>query len=224
MAQLSHPNVVTIYDIGLLDMRHYIAMELVEGESLSARILREESLPILEAMDIFVQAARGLKAAHDAGVVHRDIKPGNILIGERGDVKIVDFGLARMQYDEDEEEDGKPFCSGTPGFISPEQARGEQALPASDIYALGVTLYYMLTGKPPFDPMEFKDAVGLIQKQAETELPSPRLSRPDTPEAMDRIFSFCAALDPEQRYKSIDEFLEPAENLLRKLQIEQVSI
>jgi predicted Ser/Thr protein kinase len=166
-ARLAHPNTVQVYEVGEAGGRHYIALEYVAGRSLDEVLRTRGRLPWRTALEIARQAAGSLEAAHRMGVVHRDIKPANVLLSDRAVVKLTDFGLARLH--------GAPGITtqsevlGTPYYMSPEQARGEPAGPRADLYALGATLYHLLTGRPPFeapDPME------VLQKHLE-ELPRP---------------------------------------------------
>src|SRR5215216_4937284 len=147
-ANLRHPNIVDVYDVGQDGDIHYIVMEYVEGSDLKGAIARNVPLPIEQAVPIAEAVARALEAAHRIGLVHRDIKPQNIIVGPQGQVKITDFGIAKSSLSTALTETGVTF--GTADYISPEQARGQPATPRSDIYSLGVTLYETLTGRLPF--------------------------------------------------------------------------
>jgi len=149
-AQLSHPNVVATYDIGTADDQAFLVMELVSGRDL-AQLLRAQGLPPAPMVaDLAVQAARGLDAAHAAGIVHRDVKPANLLLGTDGTLKITDFGIARMVGTDQTAGLTGQVLLGTAAYVAPEQVRGEPAIPASDRYALGCVLYELLAGRPPF--------------------------------------------------------------------------
>jgi len=219
IAQLSHPNVVMIYDIGLMGLRHYIAMELVAGGSLSQLVREEKQLSLAESMRIFVEMALGLRTAHDAGIVHRDIKPSNILLTKDRQVKIVDFGLAKIAQDGGGTEGEKTMfrSSGTPGYMSPEQIRGEKLLPRCDIYALGITLFHMLVGKPPHKVANITNEFDIVKFQVDGDLPSLKMLRPEVPSAVDKMFRYCVAANPEERYQSIGAFLGTAEKWLLEL-------
>ncbi|MGG5260261.1 serine/threonine-protein kinase [Phycicoccus avicenniae] len=148
-AALSHPNIATVYDYGEEGTLAYLVMELVEGEPLSALVRREGAQTTEKVRSVLTQAALALGAAHEAGVVHRDVKPANILVRDDGVVKLTDFGIARALDGSGHTLTGEVL--GTPHYLSPEQALGEPATGASDLYALGVVAHEMLTGKRPFD-------------------------------------------------------------------------
>lgn len=148
-ANLCHPNIATVYDYGEEDDLAYLVMELVPGEPLSALVQREAPLDPARVRSIMGQAALALGAAHEAGVVHRDVKPANIIVGPDGTVKLTDFGIARALDGSGQTLTGEVL--GTPHYLSPEQALGEPATGASDLYALGVVAHEMLTGRRPFD-------------------------------------------------------------------------
>jgi serine/threonine protein kinase len=203
VARLVHPNIVQVFDFGLDEATHrqYIVMELVRGQS-GAEILRDEgSLDVGDALSIVVQALRGLEYAHRNGVVHRDVKPGNLLRGEDGVVKLADFGIAKA-FSEESSITQVGSVLGTAAYLAPEQAAGEQAGPAADLYALGVVAYQLLSGRLPYEAQSLTE---LALKQ-QRELP-PRLDElnpevsPQLAMAVDRAL----ALDPRQRPASADE-------------------
>jgi len=222
IAQLAHPHVVTIYDIGLMGLRHYIAMEFVRGGSLSQLLRDRGPLSLAEALRLFVETARGLQAAHQAGVVHRDIKPGNLLLTDAQHVKIVDFGLAKVTpggglREGAPGEDTQFRSSGTPGYMAPEQIHGEKLGPPCDIYALGITLFCMLAGMPPHRYLKIENDFDIMRFQTEGRLPSLKEARRETPEAIDRLYRYCVASAPGERYQSVDAFLPTAEQWLARL-------
>ncbi|MCS7309411.1 MAG: serine/threonine protein kinase, partial [Armatimonadetes bacterium] len=142
--RLSHPNIVTIHEVGVDNGRHYIVMEYLEGENLRERLQRQGAIPLKEAVDIALQVLGALEHAHRMGVVHRDIKPENIHLLPDGLVKLTDFGIARIVFEPNITLDGQIF--GTPSYMSPEQIEGKEIDPRTDIFSLGVVLYEMLTG------------------------------------------------------------------------------
>jgi eukaryotic-like serine/threonine-protein kinase len=203
VARLVHPNIVQVFDFGLDEPTHrqYIVMELVRGRS-GAEILRDEGvLDLRDALSIVAQACRGLEYAHRNGVVHRDVKPGNLLRGEDGVVKLADFGIAKAFSDESSITQVGSVL-GTAAYLAPEQAAGEQAGPAADLYALGVVAYQLMSGRLPYEAQSLTE---LALKQ-QRELP-PRLDElnpevtPQLAMAVDRAL----ALDPRQRPASADE-------------------
>ncbi len=202
-ARLVHPNIVQVFDFGLDEASHrqYIVMELIRGQS-GAEILREERmLEIRDALSIVAQACRGLEYAHRNGVVHRDVKPGNLLRGEDGVVKLADFGIAKA-ISEESSITQVGSVLGTAAYLAPEQAAGEQAGPAADLYALGVVTYQFLSGRLPYEAQSLTE---LALKQ-QREMP-PRLDElnpavsPQLAIAVDRAL----ALDPRQRPATADE-------------------
>ena len=150
MAQLNDPHIVQIYLVGEDAGQPYFAMEFVEGESLSQRLKRERRLEPFEAARILLQVAQGLATAHDRGVIHRDIKPANLLITQRGVIKVADFGIALATQDFNKKLTGTGQFVGTPGYLSPEVCLGKQVDQRSDLFALGIVFFEMLTGQSPY--------------------------------------------------------------------------
>ena len=196
VANLRHPNIVDVYDVGQDGDIHYIVMEYVPGSDLKALILRQAPLPIEQAVTIAEAVARGLEAAHRLGMIHRDIKPQNIIVGDGGVVKITDFGIAKSKMSTAMTETGVTF--GTADYISPEQARGLPATPQSDIYALGVTLYEMLTGRLPFTG---DSSVVVAMQHVNTEPPPLRMYNPRVPPQLEGIV--LRAISKENYYFNI---------------------
>jgi eukaryotic-like serine/threonine-protein kinase len=202
-ARLVHPNIVQVFDFGLDERshRHYIAMELVRGQS-GAEILRDEGvLEVREALSIVGQACRGLEYAHRNGVVHRDVKPGNLLRGEDGVVKLADFGIAKA-ISEESSITQVGSVLGTAAYLAPEQAAGEQAGPAADLYALGVVTYQFLSGRLPYEAQSLTELA--LKQQREVPPRLDELNPEVTPQlalAVDRAL----ALDPRQRPASADD-------------------
>lgn len=192
-ANLRHPNIVDVYDVGQDGDVHYIVMEYVAGSDLKA-LLRGGTLAIERAVEIAEAAANGLEAAHRVGMVHRDIKPQNIIVGDQGQVKITDFGIAKSRMSTALTETGVTF--GTADYISPEQARGLPATPRSDIYSLGVTMYEMLTGRLPFTG---DSSIAVAMQHVSAEPPPPRMYSPRIPPQLEAIVLRALNKDPDAR-------------------------
>ena len=203
-AALSHPNVVQVYDQGCAeDGRHYITMEYVPGGSLRDLTLERGVLDPAEAARLASQVAEALGTAHERGIVHRDIKPQNVLLDEAGDAKVADFGIAVAASRTSTSGTNQVF--GTATYMSPEQAMGEQVAPASDLYSLGVVLYEMLTGSVPF---EAEGALATAMKHVTEQPLSPRERNPSIPEAMDALVMGLLSKNPEDRYHSAAHLAE----------------
>ncbi|NLW07493.1 MAG: Stk1 family PASTA domain-containing Ser/Thr kinase [Clostridia bacterium] len=197
VAKLSHPNVVSIYDVGQDNGLHYLIMEYVEGSTLKELVSKEAPLPPLQAIDIAQQICSALEHAHENDVIHRDIKPHNILITKNGRVKVTDFGIAQAVNEATMSYNGTMV--GSVHYISPEQARGGVTGTAADIYSFGIVLYEMLTGQLPFQG-DTPVAVAIKHLQ---ELPRPlREINPDVPPVVERIVMRTLEKDPDRRYQS----------------------
>jgi serine/threonine-protein kinase len=203
-AGLDHPNIVRIHDVDEVEGRPYIVMEYVEGETLEALIRREAPLPARSAAWIAREVAGALGHAHALGFIHRDVKPGNILISKDGKVKLADFGLAKDLKRPDETQ-SVGLVLGTPYYVSPEQARGERPDPRSDLYSLGVVMYAMLTGKKPFDG---RTATSVIKKHVFLPRPSPLTLRPTLARALAAIVQKLMAQRRSDRYASAKHLLK----------------
>jgi serine/threonine-protein kinase len=193
-ARLAHPNVVSIYDAGEDGGRPYIVMECVEGENLSDVLASRGRLAPDEARALALQAADGLAHAHAAGLVHRDIKPQNLLLRSDGTLKIADFGIARAAEATALTQAGTVL--GTAAYLSPEQALGEDVGPAADVYSLGAVLYEVLTGRPPF---EFDSLADLAAKQERMEITPVRELAPETPQELEDVVMHSLARNPAYR-------------------------
>jgi predicted Ser/Thr protein kinase len=202
-AALNHPNIITIFDIGIDGDDAFICMELIEGVSYTARVREKKQLSIPEVMHFLVSACQGLDHAHRRGIVHRDLKPSNILLTTENRVKIVDFGLAQPIDIESVKggSTGATSMSGTPRFISPEQARGEPTDARSDIYSLGATTYNLLVGRPPFTEGN------VVLHHLYTPPPPLRSELPEIPEALEELVLHCLAKQPGDRYQSAGEIV-----------------
>ena len=213
-AALSHPNIVSIFDRGAAeDGTYYIAMEYLPGGTLKDRITKRGAIPPRTAAAVTLQIAGALCAAHERGVIHRDIKPHNILITESGDVKVTDFGIARAASSSTMTRTGSIL--GTAHYISPEQAMGEPVGPASDLYSLGVVLYEMLTGELPFDA---ETPLGIAMKHVSGHLRPPKEVNPQVPEGINAITARLLAKDPLDRYANDAELIEDLERFLAGLE------
>jgi serine/threonine-protein kinase len=208
-ARLQHPNIVQVFDSGQDEgsHRHYIVMEYVDGPSCSDLLREHGQLGIEDTVRIVVEACHGLDYAHRAGVVHRDVKPGNLLISnETGAVKLADFGIAKAAEQTRVTQVGSVL--GTAAYLSPEQAQGKEAGPASDIYSLGVCAYQLLTGRLPY---EYSSLTELALKQQNEGFEPIRDFRREVPPELDRAIQLTLSRDPEARYGSALELAEALE-------------
>jgi serine/threonine protein kinase len=218
-ARLNDEHVVRAYDAEQVDTIHFLVMEYVEGESLDRLIAREGNLPIPAACSYARQAALGLEAAHARGMVHRDVKPQNILLGAGGHAKVADFGLSRFVLEQQTEDVPRLTTAhvvlGTPDYMAPEQARESRAADIrSDIYSLGCTLYHMLTGQPPFPKGTATEKLAF--HMTGTPRPIEEL-RPDVPDSLANVINRMMARDPAARYQSPAEVAEALEPFTRPL-------
>jgi eukaryotic-like serine/threonine-protein kinase len=216
-ASLSHPNIVSIYDRGEAEGTYYIAMEYLDGKSLKELILERGPAPVSVAVDYARQILAALRFAHRNGIVHRDIKPHNVLVDGEGHVKVTDFGIARAGASQMTEEGS---IIGTAQYLSPEQARGTQVDQTSDLYSLGIVLYEMLTGAVPFtgdSPVE-------IAMKHLSATPEPLSTRRDgIPHALDMVVLRALAKDPTARYQSADEMDADLERVGRGLGVSRAT-
>src|SRR5215211_4669336 len=209
VAQLSHPNVVAVIDAGEDGGHPYIVFEYVDGETLKQRIDRVGPLPIDEATAYAIEIGRGLSAAHTRRLVHRDVKPQNVLIDSEGRAKVTDFGIARSLESDGLTQTGRVL--GTTDYVSPEQAMGRGVDARSDIYSLGVLLYEMLTGEVPF---EAETVVGVAMKHVNEELPDVQGRRPEISSALAAVIERATAKEPARRYPDMAAFLDDLEGAL----------
>lgn len=206
-AGLMHPNIVNVYDVGEDGGIYYIVMELVEGITLKNYILKKARLSFKEAVAIAIQVSRGIEAAHNNHIIHRDIKPQNIIISLDGKVKVTDFGIAKAAT-------SNTITSNVMGsvhYTSPEQARGGYSDEKSDIYSLGITLFEMLTGRVPFNG---ETTVAIAIKHIQEEMPSPRDFVPEIPVSVEQIVFKCTQKSPDRRYRSMPELIEDLQRSL----------
>ncbi len=200
--QLSHRNIVTIYDVGRSGDVAYIAMEFIEGSELRSILDQTAVLPVAQAANIASQVAHGLAYAHEHAIVHRDVKPSNVMVATNGDVKIMDFGIARMSASAVRTQSGMVF--GTPKYMSPEQVVGRRTDQRSDIFSLGVMLYEMLTGRPPFAG----ETIDIVTHHTlHATPPPPSALNPGVPPVLDFIVAKAMAKRPDDRYQTAQEMV-----------------
>src|SRR4029078_2741236 len=199
-AALSHPNIVSVYDRGEAEGTYYIAMEGIEGRSLKELIMTRGPLPIAQPLSDTHKIVEALRFAHRHGIIHRDIKPHNILIGER--LKVTDFGIPRAGASQMTE---AAAIKGTAEYLSPEQARGAPVTASSDLYSAAIVLYEMLTGKVPFTG---DSEIEIAMKPLSDPPKPPSKIRPEIPEELDAVVLRALAKNPEDRYQTAEEFSE----------------
>jgi serine/threonine-protein kinase len=212
---LSHPNIVVVHDVGEIDNRPYMAMELIDGAPLADTLDEQRSLPVRDAVIIGLQLARALEYAHARGIVHRDIKPGNIMLLRDGQtIKVTDFGIAHMDDGTGEQRTLVGTVMGTPQYMSPEQTRGEKLDGRSDLFSAGVVLYQMLAGERPFRG----DSMVAVATRIATEDPVPVTQRrPEVPGSLRRVVDRCLAKQPAQRYPSGKELADALVKVLAEI-------
>lgn len=199
-AGLMHPNIVNVYDVGDEKGMYYIVMELVDGITLKKYIEKKSRLSVKEAISIAIQVSMGLQAAHHNHIIHRDIKPQNIIISKDGKVKVTDFGIAKAAT-------SNTITSNVMGsvhYTSPEQARGGYSDERSDIYSLGISMFEMLTGRVPFNG---ETTVAIAIKHIQTPMPSPREFIPEIPRSVEQIVLKCCEKSPDRRYQNMEELI-----------------
>jgi serine/threonine protein kinase/TolB-like protein/Tfp pilus assembly protein PilF/alpha-beta hydrolase superfamily lysophospholipase len=220
---LNHPNILTIYEIGQLDSHHFIATEFIEGETLRQH-MAQTKMDIAEALDVAMQVTSALATAHQAGIVHRDIKPENIIVRQDGLIKVLDFGLAKLieQKQDDSEaatlvKTKQGMVMGTAHYMSPEQARGLDVDARTDLFSLGVVLYEMVTGRVPFEGETMTDVLaGILRGEA----PPLNESVPAVPTALQSIVTKSLCKVREERYQAAKELLSDLKNVKQRLEFE----
>jgi serine/threonine protein kinase len=208
-ARLSHPNLVGVIDAGEDDGRPYIVFEYIEGRTLKRRIQEEGGLPVDEAVAYAIEIGRGLTAAHARKLVHRDVKPQNVLIDPDGRAKVTDFGIARSLEQKGMTATGRVL--GTTDYVSPEQAMGEDVDERSDVYSLGVVLYEMLTGDVPF---QAETQVGVAMKHVNEPMPDAQAKRPEVSAAVASVVDRATTKDPRDRYDTVAQMVRDLEQTL----------
>jgi eukaryotic-like serine/threonine-protein kinase len=211
VAKLAHPNIVTVIDRGEQDGRQFIVFEYVEGPNLKD-LTRDGPLEVGEAIQLTLQVARALSFAHERGLVHRDVKPQNVLLNEDSQAKVTDFGIARSLDVQGVTQTGTVL--GTSDYIAPEQARGQRVDPKTDIYSLGAVLYELLVGEVPFSGDNF---VAVAMRHVSEPPPSILEHRPDCPLRLDLAVQRAMAKDPDDRFQSMDDFVVELEGCLAEL-------
>jgi eukaryotic-like serine/threonine-protein kinase len=209
VAQLSHPHVVGVIDAGEDEGRPYIVFEYVEGETLKERIRRQGQLPVTEAVAYAIEIARALGAAHARHIVHRDVKPQNVLIDEEGSAKVTDFGIARTLDEEGLTADGRVI--GTTDYVAPEQALGQPVTGQSDLYSLGIVLYEMLSGEVPY---KGDSQVAVAMKHVREDLPDIQFKRPEVSASLAAVIDRATAKRKEDRYADDAELIADLEDVL----------
>jgi len=199
IANLNHENIIKVYDIEELYRTVFIIMELVEGETIKELIQREKTIPYPLIVNVLIQVCQALTYAHREGIIHRDVKPANMFIKGGDSVKLLDFGLSCTTGS------GNLGFSGTVAFMSPEEIEGETVDQRSDIYALGITTYEMLTGQRPFPEDDF---MALLNMHLDEDIPDPALIRPDIPHALRQFVLKASARKCDQRYQTVDQVLD----------------
>jgi len=211
VARINHPAVVQVYSVAKHGNDCYIAMEYVEGVSGDARVRRDGPLSPMDATQVILQIAGALHQAHGCNIIHRDVKPANVLIKSNGTAKLGDFGMALHTASAAA---GTPAPMGTPHYIAPEIWQGAPATPLTDLYALGATYFYFLTGRPPFDSADLR---ALINAHLQSPIPDPRTIVPAVPSECARILRKCLAKSPVERYPSAQELDWELRGMLRSL-------
>jgi serine/threonine-protein kinase len=211
VAKLAHPNIVTVIDRGEQDGRQFIVFEYVEGPNLKD-LTRDGPLNVREAIELTLQVARALSFAHERGLVHRDVKPQNVLLNDDGQAKVTDFGIARSLDVQGVTQTGTVL--GTSDYIAPEQARGQRVDPKTDIYSLGTVLYELLVGDVPFSGDNF---VAVAMRHVSEPAPSVLDHRPDCPMRLDLAIQRAMAKDPDDRFESMNDFCAELDACLAEL-------
>ncbi len=214
VAALSHPNIVTVIDRGEHDGRQFIVFEYIDGENLKTLIQRRGPAPVVTALELAMQVARGLSFAHQQGLIHRDVKPQNVLLNGDGQAKVTDFGIARsLDVQQGMTQTGTVL--GTSDYIAPEQAQGQRVDEHTDVYSLGVVLYEMLTNEVPFPGENF---VAVAMRHINEEPPSIRDKRPDVSPRFEAAVQRAMAKRPEDRFQTMADFCRELEAILAEAQ------
>ena len=200
VAGLIHPNIINVYDVGVQEDVHYIVMELGDGITLKEHILNEKKLSAEEAVDFSIQIAEAISCAHEHKIIHRDIKPQNILVSSHGAIKVTDFGIAKAANSNTM----TATAIGSVHYLSPEQARGGFSDERSDIYSLGITMYEMVTGRVPFD---HENGVTIALMHLQNDVIPPKELNDEIPTSLEKIILKCLAKKQEERYQNAQELI-----------------
>jgi eukaryotic-like serine/threonine-protein kinase len=222
---LNHPNILTIHEIGEVDGRHYLVTEFIDGQTLRQR-MKSARLEIREALDVAVQIASALAAAHEAGIVHRDVKPENVMLRRDGYIRVLDFGLAKLAeltqsthteaLTAGEVSTEAGLVMGTVRYMSPEQARGQKVDARSDIFSLGIVLYEMIAGRAPFEGETSSDVIAALL--AKEPLPLTQFLS-EVPVELERIVTKALRKDREERYQTVNDLLRDLKGLRQELDV-----
>lgn len=219
VARLTHPNIVTVIDRGVDEGRQFIVFEFVDGENLKELVQRTGRLPLRRALELTLAVADGLSFAHENGLVHRDVKPQNVLLSGEGEVKVTDFGIARsLEVDHGVTQTGTVL--GTSNYLSPEQASGKPVSPATDVYSLGVVLWELLTGDVPFPGENF---VAVALRHINEQPPPLRDLRPDVPPRLEAAVARALEKDPRRRFPTMAAFADELRGCLAALDEEDTA-
>lgn len=218
VSNLSHPNIVEVYDVGEEDGQYYIVMEYIEGKTLKQLLKKRETLTLPEVIDIMLQLTDGLAHAHESYIIHRDIKPQNIMILDNGLVKITDFGIAMALNATQLTQTNSVM--GSVHYLPPEQANGKSATVKSDIYSLGILMYELITGSVPF---KGDNAVEIALKHMKEKIPSIRKQNPTIPQSVENIVIKATAKNPRNRYDSVKEMHDDLEICMEKENAKKVT-
>lgn len=202
IANLAHQNIVTVFDVGADGATHYIVMELVEGQDLKKIIKAQGAMPLELALDLAIQICGGIGYAHRSGIVHADIKPQNILVTPDNKVKVTDFGIAQALSDTQPQQQRVEVVWGSPHYFSPEQAKGEQPSPASDVYSIGIVMFEMLTGRLPFSGTNQQE---LAMAHIRDRVPMVTEFNPSVPESLANTIYKVMSKEPQGRYRMADQ-------------------
>ena len=205
MGKLSHPNLINVFDVGKQDWKYYFSMEYIEGVSVEEVLDKHGAMESTRAIDIVVQVAKALNYLKEQGIVHCDIKPGNILLTKDDIAKLGDFGFVRIGRELDRQIEDQDSVLGTPEYISPEQALGQKNIDwRSDIYSLGVSLFHMITGRPPYEG----PSGAIMQKHVKGDFPDPRVYNRNLSRELCNVIKKMMARQPADRYDSIEGLME----------------